>query len=626
MVGKGYAPQRYTDEDEMDRAQMIEAEPSQLVEPAYRLSHSHPFDPEVMMEAPPPSPPRVNLALKPFKKIAKKPSIASKVSAASAPAKRKRESSTASSLAKAKRQAKASVPRRKNTKATKRSKTLVCENLDALDDVQQTSTPDNEVVLDFQASPKAAGTLYKRSINDLELSDAPQSFTSHPQLLPKALGKRQSSDHGTSEAAAYRTAREHDWSAKQSLFAQSSLTDKVSFNGSSMAKTALPKSTPSNSGVKRQEIIGKFVTYFKEHFENNSAVLDSAAALCRAFAKNALVEADFYVGLYRLVSDAGSPDVVASFKGVLPGPWKYLNLDLFSQEIEQDIQSKATAGHGNDTPIKKKTKKVPIKGFRAGDMETPTNEANTNSEAYDTASKADTPVSADDMRANPSLIVKLKISDLDEKLKRKKEKEVRTKTDKLSPSVEPQKRNPIASARKSRTSDESSTKIPKSHYHLSLGSEVPHVGDVYSTRRAVLARADRPYICHLCGTGFMHPQDVSNHFGGENTSKTSGCWARNGKPKGDAASWDRHGSCRVGYQDIEYVKVLDGYVILDQESWNRIEDACEAGRRFKRENVGMSDAEGETDDEQLGVGKAVPSQAKKAVPQRKVVRAGGDEL
>lgn len=63
-----------------------------------------------------------------------------------------------------------------------------------------------------------------------------------------------------------------------------------------------------------------------------------------------------------------------------------------------------------------------------------------------------------------------------------------------------------------------------------------------------------------------------------------GCWAKHGKPKGGAAQWDRHGSCRVALSDINYTKVKDGFVILDQESWDKIEAAVEVGRKYKLDN------------------------------------------
>ena len=42
------------------------------------------------------------------------------------------------------------------------------------------------------------------------------------------------------------------------------------------------------------------------------------------------------------------------------------------------------------------------------------------------------------------------------------------------------------------------------------------------------------------------------------------------------AHWDAHETAKIGYQNVSYTKVADGYVILDQESFDKIEAACAA--------------------------------------------------
>lgn len=42
-------------------------------------------------------------------------------------------------------------------------------------------------------------------------------------------------------------------------------------------------------------------------------------------------------------------------------------------------------------------------------------------------------------------------------------------------------------------------------------------------------------------------------------------------------AWNDHPSCKVDYPQLNYVQVKDGYVILDQESLDRLEQAIAAG-------------------------------------------------
>ncbi|KAK3721704.1 hypothetical protein LTR37_002869 [Vermiconidia calcicola] len=134
---------------------------------------------------------------------------------------------------------------------------------------------------------------------------------------------------------------------------------------------------------------------------------------------------------------------------------------------------------------------------------------------------------------------------------------------------------PVGAAR-SPSVEDGSWKFPKAKQNAST---VAHVGLIHPTRRSILLRADRPYICALCGSCHLHPWDVKFHFRGHNGT---GCWYRHGTPKG--AKWDRHASCSVLYPDINYTKVREGYVVLDQRSLDEIERACDAGRKFKEEN------------------------------------------
>ena len=83
-------------------------------------------------------------------------------------------------------------------------------------------------------------------------------------------------------------------------------------------------------------------------------------------------------------------------------------------------------------------------------------------------------------------------------------------------------------------------KKDKSLHSNTPAAEVPHIGPVYPTRRAVLARTDKPYIHALCGLGFMHPQDVKHHHA-SGGARSSGCPAMRGKKGGGGGGFWRVG-------------------------------------------------------------------------------------
>ena len=75
-----------------------------------------------------------------------------------------------------------------------------------------------------------------------------------------------------------------------------------------------------------------------------------------------------------------------------------------------------------------------------------------------------------------------------------------------------------------------------------------------------------PMLTILAGKGFAHPQDVrSHHHNGADTKKNC--------PLGAGHEWDEHPSCKVGQSDLNYATVKDGFVFMDQESWDKLHDA-----------------------------------------------------
>ena len=401
----------------------------------------------------------------------------------------------------------------------------------------------------------------------------------------------------------------------------------------------LQDSSPQNLQAKAHS----FVAYFTNNFHPNKAVIDSSSALCRSFTHKAISEAQFYIGMYRLVYPTQSMELMLQFKEFLPQSWKDVDLDWLDMEIEEGVESKVADLAVDDSEKalkralserKKGRKKVPVNGFRAeggergvGSMIDEKNATATEMDGGCDVNQMPSTTTSEHERIKespepptqrPTKIVKLRLP---------------SSTSKSTPTTTPRKRKALSQHPDALTL---SSTPSKKRRHLSNihSTEIPHIGPVYPSRRAVLAREDKLYICALCGEGFKHPADVRAHFSSPRGGggRGAGCWERNGKPTGEAARWDRHGSCRVGYLDVEYAKVRDGFVVLDRGSWERVEGACEAGRRSKRENEG----EGEDADEVSGSGAdgevmmggdqgvTAPLQAQRPTPQRKIFKAGDE--
>ncbi|KAK4948939.1 hypothetical protein LTR10_012312 [Elasticomyces elasticus] len=106
-------------------------------------------------------------------------------------------------------------------------------------------------------------------------------------------------------------------------------------------------------------------------------------------------------------------------------------------------------------------------------------------------------------------------------------------------------------------------------------SEIPHFGPIYPTRRAVLARKNRPYVHASCGQGLTHPQDVRGHH-----KHCSAVKKVNGVEI-EGHEWNAHESI-ISYPDVNYTRSLDGFLVLDQESADTINTAIEAGLAYQR--------------------------------------------
>ncbi|KAK0327908.1 hypothetical protein LTS16_001749 [Friedmanniomyces endolithicus] len=166
---------------------------------------------------------------------------------------------------------------------------------------------------------------------------------------------------------------------------------------------------------------------------------------------------------------------------------------------------------------------------------------------------------------------------------------------------------------------------PESHTHA---ADHDHIGPIYPTRRAILARTEKPYIHLACGQGYPHPQDVSGHH------KTCSAVRGRSKKANDYVERNAHESCRIGYPELKYTKVVEGYVVLERESVEKIERAVESGLAFLR----AQREEGAVGEEVVGaevekrVGRKGPGKrrgegeglTRPPPPKRQYVRAGPD--
>lgn len=141
----------------------------------------------------------------------------------------------------------------------------------------------------------------------------------------------------------------------------------------------------------------------------------------------------------------------------------------------------------------------------------------------------------------------------------------------------------------------------RARYGELFAAEIEHFGH-FPTRRAVIARSSRPYVHLSCGKGFGHPMDLKDHHRNkERTNNGNGCPGKDGIPQGEDDTWDAHPSARVEYPNLNYAKVRDGYVLLDQKSRDLIDNAVAAGLQYlaERESLGRGSVSDEEEDEDV---------------------------
>ena len=342
-----------------------------------------------------------------------------------------------------------------------------------------------------------------------------------------------------------------------------------------------------------------FVAEFSDHFHDDQAALESFRMLCSSYNRNDIGASDFFIGIYRMVYRAQSHALMNQFMAFLPDHWKGVDFTWLDREIEREIPGMRVGRGGGEMLAQKgekgvrkqpqKRKKVPMNGFRAGGGDPSVREEamlgsipgfgygeTFTGQLENTESSASTP-------PRRTKIVNLPLGN----------RVTKARALKATPTKRPASTLTAASLQSSSPADPTSSpyKFKAKHrgYSRLPASEVPHVGPIYPTRHSILHRKDKPYICGLCGESYAHPTHVADHHGKNKNNGGGACWSRHGKPMGEGAKWDSHESCKVGYRDVDYTRVKEGFVVLHRDSADKIEAACEAGRRFKGERGGVVD-------------------------------------
>jgi hypothetical protein len=304
-------------------------------------------------------------------------------------------------------------------------------------------------------------------------------------------------------------------------------------------------------------------------------------------------EQSFYMASYRLLFETNATHLAPGLRAFLPSVWGELELSWLHEEIENDskrdretarenigdlarlmenfakasdvsIESPAAVRgldlEANPTAPAAEKKRKPIRGFRAtydplpDEIETPlrllvpATQGNSTKKSRHHLSPA--------IRASPSCNRHPTISPSLSTTKSTSRKQTKTKT-KLPTSPLREVSEPSSPTTPPATKRESKP--------LPLASTVRHLGPIYPSTRAVLARSHKPYIHAMCGQRFGHPAEVQRHHNGQ--SGRPGCWEKSGKPDGEDGQWDRDASCKIKLSDLEYIKVQEGWVVT---SWGSV--------------------------------------------------------
>jgi hypothetical protein len=305
-------------------------------------------------------------------------------------------------------------------------------------------------------------------------------------------------------------------------------------------------------------------------------------------------EQSFYMASYRLLFETNATHLAPGLRTFLPSVWGELELGWLHEEIENDSKRDREAARenigdlarlmenfakasdvsivspaavrgldleANPTAPAAEKKRKPIRGFRAT-YDPPPNEIDTPlcplvPATQGNSTKKSSHHLSPAIRASPSFNRHPTISPSLSTAKSTSRKQTKTKT-KLPTSPLREVSEPSSPTSTLATKRESKP--------LPLASAVRHLGPIYPSTRAVLARSHKPYIHAMCGQRFGHPAEVQRHHNGQ--SGRPGCWEKSGKPDGEDGQWDRDVSCKIKLSDLEYMKVQEGWVVTSWGSAN----------------------------------------------------------
>ncbi|KAK4503360.1 hypothetical protein PRZ48_004275 [Zasmidium cellare] len=353
--------------------------------------------------------------------------------------------------------------------------------------------------------------------------------------------------------------------------------------------------SPPTDSVDKLEMAQHFVTRFIAQFQGDETALTTFLGACNAYNTRNIDETDFYAEVYRILYTRSSLHLLDGLLELLPSQWRDADLTWLNKAIEVDCQKKVEEDKENKPAPQPHVakKKRPINGFktshnsaasahRAAVVKLPINfhgqatpEATAKAESNLISSAATTRKVQHDQGHLVKLPVKLPKTAASSSVKKGKTVAAQAKKAKTTTTqkVTPAKRTAVPSQ-----DDSAPAKALKikgnNRYTSKYAAEISHYGPVYKDRRSVFARGNKPYIHAACGQGFAHPQDVKSH---EKKSRGgAGCHA-------PGKEWDDHPSCKVTYPELNYCQVKDGYVILDQESFDKLEGAIAAGLAYHKQ-------------------------------------------
>jgi hypothetical protein len=320
------------------------------------------------------------------------------------------------------------------------------------------------------------------------------------------------------------------------------------------------------------------------------------AQLSRDYNTRKLDETSFYVAAYRLFFETGATHLTPGLHAFLPATWREVNLDWLNGAVEGDSERHRTTareaigelaamverrmtGPGTPSvsaaaatekldlqasatrPVKHK-KRTPTNGFRAtyrtvvSDVETPSRPGAPTPSSDSDSRSAYRSSSGNSTSPTFGRLENSSTSPSATKLAHRKSNKAPSSTTSARPRSD--HHDGLQAAASSPSSSLPTDKVSK----LPPASSITHSGPIYPTTRAIMARSHKPYIHALCGQGFGHPAEIQRHHNGQ--SGRPGCWEKSGKPVGEEGRWDRHPSCKIKLADLEYVKVLEGWVVT---SW-----------------------------------------------------------